>query len=309
MSFESDLLIDRRRLKRRLFFWRAATVLAVLACVLLVLAPQLRRDGRAHLARLTVSGLITDNHALATAVAALAKDASVRGLIVYVDSPGGSVAGGESLHDAIAQVAAHKPVVAVMAGTAASAGYMVALPAQRIFARASTLTGSIGVLLQTGEVSGLLDKLGITAEAITSGPLKNQPSFTHPTSPQGRAVLQALVMDMYDQFVGMVAEGRHMPPEQVRALADGRAYTGRQALGLGLIDAIGGEPEARAWLAAEKGISTELPVNELRVDGLARRILVGSVAPALEDMMKSVLSQGLSLDGAWAIWQPVRRDD
>ena len=309
MSFESDLLIDRRRLKRRLFFWRAATVLAVLACVLLVLAPRLHPGGRAYLARLTISGLITDNRDLATAVAALARDVSVRGLIVYVDSPGGSVAGGESLHDAIAQVAARKPVVAVMAGTAASAGYMAALPAQRIFARASTLTGSIGVLLQTGEVSGLLDRLGITAEAITSGPLKNQPSFTHPTSPQGRAVLQELVMDMYDQFVGMVAEGRHMPPERVRALADGRAYTGRQALVLGLIDAIGGEPEARAWLAAEKGISTELPVNELRVDGLARRIFVGSVAPALGDMMKSVLSQGLSLDGAWAIWQPVRRDD
>jgi protease-4 len=309
MSFESDLLIDRRRLKRRLWFWRAATVLAVLACVLVVLAPRLRPGGAGHLARLTVSGLITDNRRLAEAVAALAKDDSVRGLIVYVDSPGGSVAGGESLHDAIAQVAVGKPVVAVMAGTAASAGYMVALPAARIFARASTLTGSIGVLLQTGEVSGLLERLGITAEAITSGPLKNQPSFTHPTSPQGREVLQGLVMDLYDQFVGMVASGRHMPPEQVRALADGRAYTGRQALGLGLIDAIGGEPEARAWLAAERGIPTDLPVTELRIDGIARRVLMGSLAPVLEDLMKSVLSQGLSLDGAWAIWQPASSDD
>jgi protease-4 len=309
MSFETDLLIDRRRLKRRLFFWRVATVLAVIVCAFVALSPRLRPGGSAHLVRLTVSGLITDNRRLAEAVAALTQNDSVSGLIVYIDSPGGSVAGGESLHDAIAEVAARKPVVAVMAGTAASAGYMVALPAVRIFARSSTLTGSIGVLMQTGEISGLLDRVGITAEAIVSGPLKNQPSFTQPTSPQGREVLQGLVMDIYDQFVGMVASGRHMSPDQVRALADGRAFTGRQALGLGLIDAIGGEPEARAWLAAEKGIPAGLPVAELQVDGLARRMLLGSVAPVLGDMMKSVLSQGLSLDGAWAIWQPGNNDD
>lgn len=122
---------------------------------------------------------------------------------------------------------------------------MVAMPAARIFAREATLTGSIGVLLETGEVSGLLDRVGISAETIVSGPLKDQPSFTHALSPQGREVLQALVMDMHDQFVQMVAAGRHMDAARVRELADGRAYTGRQALRLGLIDAIGGEPEAR----------------------------------------------------------------
>ena len=131
---------------------------------------------------------------LNAAVAGLAKDASAKALLVRIDSPGGSVAGGESLHDAIAKVAAKKPVVVVMGGTAASAGYMIAVPAARIWAHEATLTGSIGVLLQAGEVSGLLDRLGITAETIVSGPLKNQPSFTAPISPAGREVLQALVM-------------------------------------------------------------------------------------------------------------------
>ena len=93
----------------------------------------------------------------------------------------------------------------------------------------------------------------MNAEAITSGPLKDQPSFTRPLSPQGRDVLQGLVMDMYDQFVGMVASGRHMDAARVRELADGRAYTGRQALKLGLVDAIGGEQDARQWLAQTKG--------------------------------------------------------
>ena len=196
MSLDADVLIDRRRLKRRLLLWRIVAVLAVAGCALLFLAPGLWPAGRTHLVRLTVSGLITDNRQLDEDVAALAGNDAVRGLIVAIDSPGGSVAGGEGLHDAIERVAARKPVVAVMGGTAASAGYMVAVPAARIFARSSTLTGSIGVLMQTGEVSGLLERLGITAEAITSGPLKNQPSYTHPTSPQGRDVLRGVVMDM-----------------------------------------------------------------------------------------------------------------
>ena len=248
MSLETDLLMDRRRLKRRLVWWRAATVVAVLLCAVLVIGRAGLVPLGAHLARLRVDGIITDDRKLTDAVVAAGKDRSVAALIVEVDSPGGSVAGGESLHTAIKAVAAVKPVVTVMGGTAASAGYMISVPAARIFAREATLTGSIGVILETGEASGLLSKLGLTADAITSGPLKDQPSLTHPLSPQGAEVLHGLVMDMYDQFVGMVAEGRHMTPDQVRALADGRAYTGRQALKLGLVDEIGGEPEARKWL-------------------------------------------------------------
>jgi protease IV len=305
MSLETDLLVDRRRLKRRLFFWRALTVLAVLGCVLL--AANLSTGvggGRQHVSRLSVTGIITEQRRLTEAVAALAGDDSVKALIVSIDSPGGAVAGGEALHDAIARVAAKKPVVAVMGGTAASAGYMIAVPAGRIFAREATLTGSIGVLLETGEISGLLRMLGITDETIKSGPLKNEPSFTKPMSEQGREVLQALVMDLYDQFVGMVADGRHMDVARVRELADGRAYTGRQALKLGLIDEIGGEPEARAWLAQEKGVPASLPVRNVRVGGLRDRLLGGSGEGILNTLLKVVLSQGVRLDGAWAIWQP-----
>ena len=149
MTLESDLLIDRRRLKRRLFLWRALAVLAVLGCLLIVLAPRLRPGAGSHLTRVSISGLITDDRTFDEAIAALAGNNAVRGVIVYIDSSGGSVAGGEGLHDAIGRVAARKPVVAVMGGVAASAGYMVAVSTNRIFARASTLTGSIGVLLET----------------------------------------------------------------------------------------------------------------------------------------------------------------
>ena len=180
---------------------------------------------------------------------------------------------------------------------------MIAVSAARIFASEGTLTGSIGVLLETGDISELLDKIGVNSDPIVSGPLKDQPSYTKPLSPEGRQVLQGLVMDMYDQFVGMVATGRHMDPARLRELADGRAYTGRQALNLGLIDQIGTEHAAREWLAKEKGVSSNLPVEDLTTGGLTSRVLSSSVRLILESIWKSVFSQGVMLDGAQALWQ------
>lgn len=304
MSAETDLLLDRRRLKRRLTFWRVVAVLAIVAGI----GGAIGRVGTTlphpHIARLSVDGIITSDRKLIERVDALGGDDAVRAVLVAIDSPGGSVSGGESLHDALARVAARKPVVAVMGGTAASAGYMIAVPAARIFASEATLTGSIGVILQTGDVEGLLGKLGIDAEAITSGPLKDQPSLTRKLTDQGRDVLHGLVMDLYDQFVGMVATGRHMSVEQVKALADGRAYTGRQALGLGLVDQIGGETEARAWLATARQVPASLPVEDVRPPrGVGERLFGASLASIFDTSLKTVFPQYVSLDGAWAVWQ------
>jgi protease-4 len=303
MSLETDLLLDRRRLKRRLVVWRTLAVLALVGAGLLVWRGEGGTLAGPHVGRLVVSGIITEDRALIEQVAALADDTRVKALIVEIDSPGGSVAGGEALHNAIADVAAKKPVVAVMDGMATSAGYMIAVPTARIFALSGTITGSIGVLLPTGEASGLLNAIGISVDDITSGPLKDQPSFTKKMTPEGRAVLQGLVMDMYDQFVEMVATGRHMDPDKVRQLGDGRAYTGRQALKLGLVDAIGDERQARAWLADTHGVSAKLPVEDVTTRGLASRMFAGSLSTLFVGAWKSVLSQGLMLDGAWAVWQ------
>ena len=297
MNLETDLLLDRLRLKRSLNFWRVAAVAAATAALLFVARPGL--PSARHIARVNISGVITEDRKLLEALAKLAKDGSVPAVIVSIDSPGGSVAGGESLHAALTRLAAVKPVVAVMRGTAASAGYMAALPAARIFARDSTLTGSIGVILQTGEVSGLLGRLGVEAEAVTSGPLKDQPSFTRPLTPEGRDYLRGLVDDMYGQFVGMVAAGRRMDPARVRELADGRAYTGRQARQLGLVDESGGEAEARAWLARERGVPESVGVRDLKVGNLYDQ----TVSAALSGLWQSWLGQVLMPGGGWAVWQ------
>ena len=302
MSLETDLLLDRRRLKRRLNFWRVLAVVAFAAAVLVAVLPGTRAGGD-RVARLNVRGVISEDRKLLDAVLALSKDRGVKAVIVAIDSPGGSVAGGESLRAALLRVAAAKPVVAVMGGTAASAGYMIALPAERIFARDATLTGSIGVILQTGEVSGLLGKLGVAPEAITSGPLKDQPSFTRPLTPPGREYLQGLVADMYDQFVTMVAIGRKMDPARVRELADGRAYTGRQALALGLVDQIGGEVEARAWLSETHKISDNMPIRDVTTGTAYERMVGATLGGFVDALTASALGIRTLPAGAWALWQ------
>ena len=298
MALEADALIDRRQLKRRLLFWR---ILAVLALVLaaIVAVPSGARIGGQHIARYAITGVIGDGREQMEALDALRRDASVSAVMLHLDTPGGAVGGGEGIHAAVVELAAAKPVVAVMDGMAASAGYMIAVGTPYIVARESTLTGSIGVLLEFGDVSGLLDKIGIKADQLVSGPLKGQPSFTHPLSDQGRTYLQGLVSDLYDQFVGLVASGRHMDAAKVRGLADGRAYTGRQALGLGLVDEIGGEPEARKWLEKKRHVVVGLPVTDVLKGTWVQRMTQSSIETLFVAAQRS-----LRVDGVLALWQP-----
>ena len=285
--------------RRRLNGWRIAAIAAVTAAVVILVGSFGVTSVGQRVVRVNVNGAITEDRKMLESVTDLVKDRQVAAVIVSINSPGGSVAGGESLHSALKQVAAAKPVVAVMRGTAASAGYMIAMPAARVFAREATLTGSIGVILQTGEVSGLLERLGVTANALTSGPLKDQPSFTRPLTPAGREYLGELVTDMYEQFVAIVATGRRMERDAVRKLADGRAYTGRQALQLGLVDEIGGETEARAWLARERGVPASTPVTDMQQGTMLQR-LSGDAATGA---WNALVGSGLAPAGAWAIWQ------
>ncbi len=305
MPLDADLLLDRRKLKRRVTLWRVVAVLAV--AVLLILALPLREGGGrllpgggAHVARFSISGIITDDRKTIEALDRAGRDGSVRAVIVAIDSPGGSVAGGEGLHHAIARLAERKPVVATMAGTAASAGYMVSLPAARVFAREATVTGSIGVILQAFDVSQLMDWLGIRPETLASGAFKAQPNPFQPLSDQGREQLMRVVRDLHEQFVAMVAEGRHLPPERVRELADGRVFTGREALALGLVDAIGGEAEARAWLAENRSVPANLPIRDIETRSFAER----NFGALLQGVVRSFLSEWLLVDRVRAVWQP-----
>jgi len=300
MGLDADLLVDRRRLKRGLALWRIVAIVGIAVLAVVALGRAGGFPARDHVARLTVDGLVVADRDVLAAIDAVAEDESAKALLVAIDSPGGTFVGGESLHDALRRVAAVKPVVALMGTLATSGGYMVALAADRIYAYEGTITGSIGVILQTAEFTRLLDKLGIRAEAIKSAPLKATPSPLEPLTEQTRAEIQAVIDDMYGRFKAMVAERRGLDPARVRALADGRVFTGRQALADGLIDAIGAEHEARGWLAEARGVSEDLPVIDVEV-----RQPIDELLASVKGLSKNmVFSERLSLDGLIALWHP-----
>ena len=305
MPLEADVLVDRRRLKRRLFFWRFAAIVSLVALVAVALG-EYRGDwgSRDHVARLTVQGIILEDRDRENMLRHVAQDSNAKALVLYVNSPGGSTFGGEALYRALREVAENKPVVAVIGTLGASGGYMISLGAERIFARENSVTGSIGVIWQTAEFSGLMERLGVSAEAITSGPLKGKPSPFNPITPPVRKAAQQLVDATHLWFVDLVAERRSLDPGVASRLADGRVFTGAQALANGLVDALGGEEDARKWLEESHGVDRDLPLVEVtygeKEDFLGR--FASSITEALTG--KSFLSERVTLDGLISVWHP-----
>ena len=300
MSLDADLVVERRRLKRRLVFWRVLGISAVIAAVIAAFGQFDLVGSKDHIARIQIAGIIVDDQARDQALITIADDDKVKALIVKIDSPGGTYVGGEAIYQSLRMVAEKKPVVAMMGTTAASAGYMSALGGDHIVARASTLTGSIGVLLQTANINKLMDKIGVDPITIKSAPLKAQPNPMEPFSPEARKVTEELVADFFDMFVSLVSERRSMSKDKVLKLADGRAFSGRQAFANGLIDAIGAEPEVRKWLAEKHKIADDLPIKDVKVvddDKTWRNLLDSKIG-------KVLFSERLSLDGVISLWQP-----
>lgn len=302
MALDADDLVDRRRLKRRLALWRTLAV-AIAVALVAVLANRWG-DGAVgrgpYVARLHIDNIIFNDRDRIDAVEELVDDSRARALVLRIDSPGGTVVGSEALYRALRKVAEKKPVVAVMDGVAASGGYMVAIAADRIFAHEASITGSIGVLLQTAEITDLLERIGVSVASIKSGPLKAEPSPVTKLTPEARRATQDLVDDMFRMFVDMVAERRGMDRAKALRLADGRVYTGRMAKANGLIDAIGGEAEALAWLRDERKIDRGLSVRDVRI----RRDVEDWFGGLTGLARKMVLSERLRLDGLVSVWHP-----
>lgn len=320
MPLETDAVLDRRLLRRKVTFWRALSIFAVIVAVAVAGLAGAQRFGWVaplqHVARVEVKGVITQNANLVRTIEALGRNRNVRAVIVTIDSPGGTVAGSEALYTAIRKVAAAKPTVAVVEGTAASGGYIAAIGTDHIVTRETSIAGSIGVVAQFPNVVRLLDTIGVRVEAVRSSPLKAMPSGVEPTSPEALAALREIITDSYDWFQRIVKERRGLTDEQLRIVADGRVFVGRRALDLRLTDQIGGEPEARAWLAT-KGVPATMrvqlhrPASDTNLSWL--RSISGSLAEAagLADWAERIRSSALatqiersSLDGLLALWQP-----
>ena len=321
MSLDSDVIVDRRRMRRKLTFWRvlaAVVVIAAIATISILVSP---RGGAftsaGSIARVNIEGLIRSDRERVEALERL-ENSSAAAVIVHINSPGGTTAGSEQLYDSLTRLKAKKPMVVVVEGLAASGGYIAAISSDHIVAQQSSLVGSIGVLFQFPNVSELLKTIGVQVEEVKSSPLKAAPNGFEPTSPEARAALDALVKDSYAWFRNLVKSRRAMDDAELDKVADGRVFTGHQGVDLKLVDELGDEKTAIAWLVAQKNVKKDLPVRDyklaprfgdltflrtaasitldaLGMGGIAHRIQQAGVAQAVDR---------LSLDGMLALWEP-----
>jgi protease IV len=318
MALEADILVDRRRLRRKLIIWRVFAIIAAMLAIFglgLGIAGRDGVPGGDEIARISVKGVITSNDALLRVFEDAGKADRVKAVIVAIDSPGGTVTGSEALYDAVRDLSAKKPTVAVIDSVGASGGYITAIAADRIYARSSAIVGSIGVIAQFPNLTRLLTNIGVDVEAVRSSPLKATPSGFEPTTAEARAALEVIIRDNFDWFRDIVKERRGYSEAAVAAVADGRVFTGRQAVPLKLIDDTGDEKDAIAWLESNKGVAKALPVRDWRPkaqDGAFS--LLGVLAAGAERLgapnLAQLLSEGVAfetqakLDGILFLWRP-----
>jgi len=323
MSLDADLIVDRRRMRRKLTFWRVTAVLVAIAAVVgaaVMLTgnrTSVASGATGSIARVTIEGLIRGNRQRVEALERLS-ESSAKAVIIHINSPGGTVSGSEELYDSLTRLKAKKPVVVVVDGIAASGGYIAAVASDRVFAQQSSIVGSIGIIFQYPNFTDLLKTVGVQVESIKSTPLKASPNGLEPTSPEARAAVESMVKDSYDWFKNLVRERRGFDQPTLDKVADGRVFTGRQALELKLIDALGDEKAAVDWLAKEKGIDPKTPVRDYRLRprfsdlpflhtamaGLLDGLGFGGLAERIKELGALQAVERLNLDGLLALWHP-----
>lgn len=323
MALEVDVLLERRRLKRRLGYWRLGAILAGAALVVILLGrdegPLARLGVGDHVARISISGLIEEDRPRQKLLDELARSSQVKAVVVHINSPGGTASGGEAIYEGLREIAAKKPVIGVFGGMAASAAYLSGIACDHIVARGNSLTGSVGVFFQWPDVSGLLKTVGVKVETIKSGPLKANPSPFEPVDEAGRKLVEEMVGEAQGWFVGLVAERRKVSAQDLEELKTGRVYSGRQALTAGLVDEIGDERAALAWLEKERGVSRSLAVIDRKPERSGGFGLFRSAAQAVLELFGlgnssvfTFLAEGSAfasqrLDGLVSVWHPEKQ--
>jgi protease-4 len=321
MTLDADAIVDRRRMRRKLTFWRVAAAVVAVAAIAIVAYATIpssawMETGSGYIARIKITGLIRDNQDRTEALEKLS-ESSAKAVIVHLDSPGGTTAGSQQLYDSLRRLQAKKPMVVVVDGLAASGAYIAAISADHIIALDTSLVGSIGVLFQYPNFTELLKTVGVNVESIKSSPLKAAPNGFEPTSPEARAAIAAIVSDSYAWFKGLVKDRRKLDDDQLTKVSDGRVFTGRQAIGLKLVDAIGNEKTALAWLEQEKKIPADTPVRDVSLKPRFGELSflhiaawtfdavgLSAFARRIEDWGALQAVERLNLDGLLALWHP-----
>lgn len=321
MSQEIESVLDSRRLRRSTTLWRGLAILAgAIALGTLTIAGASSDWGFApkkQIARVTIEGVITEDRAQLRMLKRIEEAKHVSGVILVVNSPGGTTTGGEALYEALRRISEKKPVVAQFGTVAASAAYIAGLATDQIVARGNTITGSVGVIMQWPEVSELLAKLGVKMNEIKSGPLKASPSPFQPIDPASRKVTEEMIMDSQKWFLDLVRTRRGVSTAEIPGLEEGRVFSGREAVRYKLADRIGGEAEAVQWLEDERKIPKKLMIVDWRPSRPAdwplstfSEAVSGGIIETIRAATRTVLEEtGLStirLDGLLSVWHPAK---
>ncbi len=303
MALSADTLLDRIRLKQQITKWRLIAIALGLLAAMTVFGKGSHFSPLPsnYIARITIADTITDDNDLLKLIDATGDDPHAKAALIWLDTPGGSALGGQEIYLKLLKLSKKKPVVAVMRTMATSAGYMAALGTDHLIAREGTLTGSIGVLLETFEATELAEKIGIKPIVVKSGPNKASPNPLEKFTPEQTTVIQAVIKDFFNWFVDIVAERRHLPRDVAETLADGRIYSGRQALKAKLIDELGGDEEAIEWLAKTHKIDPSLEIRDVKPEKPANSLFDQLTQMANGKFGAHMLQK---LDGLVAIWQP-----
>ena len=322
MTLETETVLDRRRLRRRLSWWRGFAVIAGVVVLGLLSFASADRAGLVEsrqIARVSLEGIITEDRDQLRLLRKLSENKQVSAVILFVNSPGGTTTGGEAIFEALRDLAKTKPVVAQFGTVATSAAYIAGLATDQIIARGNTITGSVGVIFQWAEVSQLLDKLGVKMNEIKSGPLKANPSPFQPMDEAGKGVAQQMVAESQRWFVGLVASRRGIDTAKVSGLEQGRIFSGREALENKLVDQIGGEAEVIKYLEEKRNVTKGLKVVDwkpkresdwsfMRVAGRALASLIGARAAAeISWLLGDDQLTALRLDGLVSVWHGTER--
>jgi len=235
-------------------------ILLVMSIILAIFQKNIPLQSRVALVR--VEGPILDSRDTVDEIKEYVKDASVKAIVLRVDSPGGAVAPSQEIYSEVKKAAAKKKVVVSMGSLAASGGYYISSPATMIIANPGTLTGSIGVIMEIPNVEGLMNKIGIKTEVVKSGEHKDIASAFRSLEPDERKILQNVMDNVHQQFIRAVSEGRNLKLEDVKKIADGRIFTGEQAVHHGLVDKLGTLDDSVNIAGELAGISGEPEVVE-----------------------------------------------
>ena len=249
-------------------------LLIITIVILLIVTASLQFQQKENfIAKITVEGIIKDRNDILEQLKDLDNDQNVKGLITIINSPGGTYVGSKEIHESIKNLSKKIPTVAYMREMATSGGYLVSLSSDRIFGNEGTITGSIGVILQTADISQLLGKLGINPVIIKSGDLKAVPNPAEEIDEKKLNYLKDVIKKMQTEFLNLVKKSRDISSSTLDLVSDGRIVTGKQAKDLKLIDAVGTENDAISWLKKEAGLDDKVKVKDLSVQSEITELL------------------------------------